>query len=288
MLLQALYGTPVVAQGMVLLSGYNGTLYALSLSDGGEKWEKTTVGHMVGGPAVSGDTVYVGSGDHCLYAFALSNGDERFSPFCTGAKIWSTPVVDNGIVYVSSMDRKVYAIDASTGELRWDKPFQASGAIASTPVVANGTVYVGTLDNSFYALDASNGEMRWRYKADDWIWNRAVATADTVYFGTLGGSFYALDTANGQLRWDKPFRAAGEIRGGAALVGSRLVVADESGFVYGLNASDGSQVWSSPASAGVPSDMTVNGDVAYYATKSGNIEKVDPADGTISIVQTPK
>jgi len=49
--------------------------------------------------------------------------------------------------------------------------------------VDGGTVYVGSLDNNMYALDASNGEMRWRFKADDWVWNRALVNAGTVYSG---------------------------------------------------------------------------------------------------------
>lgn len=286
--LQALYGTPAVSQGLALIGGYNGTLYALSLADGSEKWSQATQSHIVGGPATSDDTVYVGSADHCLYAFAVSSGDQRFGRVCSGAKIWSTPAVSNGVVYFSSMDRKLYAIDGSTGESRWPKPFQADGAIASTPVVDGDTVYVGGLDSRLYAVDASNGEMRWRYKADDWIWNRALVSGGIVYFGSLGGKVYGLDAASGQPRWEKPFQASGVVRGGPAIVGSTLVVGTDKGFVYGLDAGTGSQVWSLEAGSGVLSDLVVNGGMVYYSTKSGNVEKVDPTNGTITNVQVPQ
>jgi outer membrane protein assembly factor BamB len=286
--LTALYGTPAVSQGVVLLGGYNGTLYALNQSDGSEKWSATTQGHIVGGPVASDSTVYVGSSDGCLYAFAVDSGEQRFNPVCTGQKIWSTPAISDGVVYFSSMDKNVYAIDATTGEPRWPQPFQADGAIASTPVVDSGTVYVGGLDEWMYALDASNGQMRWRYKADDWIWNRALVSGGTVYFGSLSGRVYGVDAASGQLRWEKPFSGQGVVRGGPAIVGSTLVVATDQGSVYGLDASTGSQVWASKAGSGVLSDLVVSGGMVYFSTKSGDVEKVDPANGTIASVQVPQ
>ncbi len=286
--LKALYGTPALSQGLVMLGGYNGTLYALNLTDGSQKWSQTTGGHIVGGPVTSSDTVYVGSADFCLYAFAVDSGNQRFSPFCTDAKIWSTPALSGGTVYLSSMDKKLYALDAATGKALWAKPFQTDGALASTPVVDNGTVYVGAFDDKFYAVDASTGAMRWSFTADDWIWNRALVSGGAVYFGSLGGRVYSLDASTGQSRWDKPFQGSGVVRGGPAIVGSTLVVATDKGFLYGLDSATGSQLWSSQANAGVLSDLLVNGNAVYYNTKSGAVQKVDPTTGAVSDVPVSK
>ncbi len=286
--LTALYATPAVSQGVVFVGGYNGTLYAINESDGSEKWSQATKGHIIGGPVVSGSSVYVGSADGCLYAFAAGDGSQIFAPFCTGQKIWSTPAVSSGVVYFGSMDKKVYAIDAATGGSKWPQPFKADGALASTPVVDGGTVYVGSLDNNMYALDASNGEMRWRFKADDWVWNRALVDGGTVYFGTLGGSIYGLNASDGKLRWNTPFAGSGVVRGGAAIADSTLVVATDKGNVYGLNASSGAQAWTTRAGSGVLSDLVVSESTVYYSTKSGDVEKVDPANGTITSVQIPQ
>ncbi len=284
----ALYGTPALSSGLVLLAGYNGTLYGLNQSDGSETWSQSTNGHIVGAPVVDGSTVYVGSSDRCLYAFTVSSGDQVFSPFCTGQKIWSTPAVANGIVYFGSMDKKVYAIDAATGQSRWPQPFSASGAVASTPVVDSGTVYVGGLDEWMYALDASTGQMKWRYKANDWIWNRALVSGGIVYFGSLSGSVYAVDASSGQLRWDKPFEAQGVVRSGMVIASSTLVVATDQGNVYGLDPATGSQLWSSKASAGVLSDLVVNGSSVYCGAKNGAVQQIDPVRGTITTVELPQ
>ena len=286
--LTALYGTPAVAQQTVLVGGYDGTLYALNLSDGAEKWSQETQGRIIGGPVVGVDTVYVGSADGCLYAFALDDGSRRFDSFCTGAKIWSTPAVANDIVYFTSMDKKVYAIDAATGEPKWTQPFKTDGAIASSPVVDGTTVYVGSFDNWMYALDASNGELRWRFKADDWIWDRALVDSGSVYFGSLGGRVYGLNASDGKLRWEKAFQGEGVVRGAPAIVGSTLVVGTDQGNVYGLEAATGKQVWASKAASGVLSDLVVNSGAVYFTSKGGVVQKVDPTRGTITDVQVPE
>jgi outer membrane protein assembly factor BamB len=102
--LTAIYGTPALSQNLVLLGGYNGTLYALHQSDGSEVWNQLTGGHIVGAPVASDSTVYVGSTDRCLYAFNVTNGNQVFSPFCTGEKLWSTPAVANRVVYFGSLE----------------------------------------------------------------------------------------------------------------------------------------------------------------------------------------
>jgi eukaryotic-like serine/threonine-protein kinase len=286
--LTALYGTPAVSQQTVFLGGYDNNLYAVNLSDGNQKWAGKTQGHIVGGPVADSSNVYVGSADRCLYTFAISDGSQPYGAFCTGDKIWSTPVVNGGVVYFGSMDKKMYAIDASTGRSHWNAPFQADGAFASIPVVDSGTVYVGSFDKYMYALDASTGQQRWRFKADDWIWNKALVNGGTVYFGSLSGKVYAVNASDGTLAWNKPFQATGVVRGGPAIVGTTLVITTDQGNVYGINASTGEQSWTSKASSGVLSDLVVNGGMIYYSTKSGAVQKVDPANGAITDVPIPQ
>jgi hypothetical protein len=63
--------------------------------------------------------------------------------FKTGGRIFSSPVVADGIVYVGSDDHSLHAIDARKGREIWK--FQTEANVNSTPAVANGSVYVLTL-----------------------------------------------------------------------------------------------------------------------------------------------
>ncbi len=280
--LLGLYGTPVVSEGRVFLTAYDGSLYALDLETGELEWFQETGRHIVGGAAVAGDTVYVGSGDHCLYAFDSAGGDPRWEPFCSGDKIWSTPVVSNGVVYVASMDKRLYALNADTGTEEWS--FKGEAAITSTPVVAGDRVYVGALNNKFYALDAASGEPVWSFSGDNWFWNRAVVTEEAVYVGDLGGQVYALDISSGEPRWEEPFKAKGAVRAAAVLVEGMLVVADGDGYMYGLDADTGAEAWSVTAGSGVAADLLAAGDIVYVSTKDGDVLALDPSDGGMSKV----
>src|SRR5712675_2392356 len=74
--------------------------------------------------------------------------------YVTGASVYSSPAVANGVVYVSSEDGAVYALEASTGAKLWSYT-TGGGVFGSSPAVENGVVYVGSDDANVYALNAS-------------------------------------------------------------------------------------------------------------------------------------
>lgn len=280
--LLGLYGTPAVADQTVFVGDYNDVLYALQMTDGRQVWALETGGPIVGGPTVEGDTVYVGSSDGCLYALAVDDGGKRWGPFCTGEKVWSSPVVSAGVVYFGSMDKKLYALDAATGDMRWE--FKADAPITSTPVIDGGRVYVGALNSKFYALDAASGDLVWSFDSSDWFWNRAAVGDKAVFAGNLGGDVYALDKDKGTLVWAARFKAKGGIRAAPALAGDTLVVADEDGGIYGIDAATGKERWSKNAGSGVLADLLLRNGTVYLSTKDGALLAVSPEDGEISTV----
>ena len=71
----------------------------------------------------------------------------------TGAEIWTSPAVANGVIYIGSDNRKLYAFDASCRRDCQPLWFYATdGGIWSSPAVANGLVYVGSDDGKLYAF----------------------------------------------------------------------------------------------------------------------------------------
>jgi outer membrane protein assembly factor BamB len=73
----------------------------------------------------------------------------------TGAAIFSSPTVANGVVYIGSQDDKLYAFDAETGTLLWS--YMTGRPIDSSPVVTNGMLYVGSWDGNVYAFGLPSG-----------------------------------------------------------------------------------------------------------------------------------
>ena len=184
----SIVSAPAVANGMVYLGssdGTNSTLYAFDAAGGAANctgsapnrtctplWTAATGATnypvTASSPAVANGVVYIGSYDHKLYAFDAAGGaanctgtapNRTCSPLwtaATGASIYSSPAVANGVVYVASINNKLYALDAAGGAAnctgsapnRTCTPLWTSGSLSgnppSSPAIANGVVYIGS------------------------------------------------------------------------------------------------------------------------------------------------
>ena len=84
-----------------------------------------------------------------------------------------------------------------------------------------------------------------KVKFDD-AFHVAVA-GDAVYFGSsVDNKIYSLEAATGKLRW--VFFTGGPVRLAPTVHGGRVYVGSDDGYVYCLNAADGSKVWSNKVS----------------------------------------
>ena len=233
---RAVYGTPVISNGVAYVSSYDGTLMALNVANGNDVWDATVgIGDpIVGGPAVGGGRVFVGSSDGGLYSYSEEDGSFQWI-FETGNSIWATPAVSNGRVYFGSMDQKVYALDLD-GQPVWE--FATGGAVTAEPLVQDGRVYIGSFSSDFYALDAQTGQQIWKFSgASGWYWSAAVSNGSTLFVGSTDGILYALDSTSGQLRWAATTN--GSIVGSPALVGDRVAFASTDGRVRLVRQQDG-------------------------------------------------
>ena len=77
--------------------------------------------------------------------------------FKTSGKIFSSPVIVNGIAYVGSEDSNLYAINTSDGILKWK--LETNGAVSSSPAVYNNVVYCCSYDRYCYAATTTSGKV---------------------------------------------------------------------------------------------------------------------------------
>ena len=123
-------------------------------------------------------------------------GNTELWRFATGAGVYSSPAVANGIVYVGSEDKNLYAIDAVTGKEKWR--FATGDHIFSSPTVADGTVYVGSEDENLYAIDVATGKEKWRTADGDWVYSTPAVANGVVYVGNADKRLYAIDAVTGK------------------------------------------------------------------------------------------
>ena len=111
-------GSPVIANGLVLVGSSDGNLYAFDPDDPSRDWKYATGDELWSTPAVSDGVVYFGSLDHNVYAIRANDGTEVWRFSAKGA-ITAVPLIVDGLVYIGSFDSVSYALDAKTGEDVW-------------------------------------------------------------------------------------------------------------------------------------------------------------------------
>lgn len=229
----AIYGTPAVANDMVYVGGYNGKIYALSISSGDLKWvypREDSLPPIVGGPVLSQDSVYFGSADGKVYALDAVDLHEKWR-FETGGKIWSTPAISGDTIYIGSFDSKLYALNAADGSQRW--AFSTEGAIVSTPVVYDSTIYVGSFDRHLYAIN-TDGSLKWKsdFVGGKWFWAGTMADNGMLYAPSLDGKVYVVNAQTGEKVAELDLKTP--ISSSPVVVGKLVIVATESGTIYAI------------------------------------------------------
>jgi len=236
----AVYGSPVVHGELVYVGGYNGKVYALNAATGALRWvypREDSLEPIVGGLAVVGDRIFFGDSEGKVYILDALTGDAIAQPFQAEDKIWTAPTVGEDTLYIGSFDKNLYAISAADGSPKWQ--FQAGGAVSSAPLLSDGTVYIGSFDTHLYAVNAADGSLKWRSQADSkgWFWATPLAYDGIIYAPCLDGKIYLLDAGSG-LEISAAVDMGSPIISSPVVVEGRVIVADQEGDVFFLNAND--------------------------------------------------
>src|ERR687894_731682 len=153
------YASPVVGAETVYVATKAGSLVALRLADGSERW-RTHVGDYVARttPALSGNTLFVAAG-YALLAIDAETGRERWSVPLRFAGSCS-PVVDGNLVYVATQEGHVSAFARETGEEIWH--YRNDNPLFGSPAVAENVVVIADEAGVVTGLNAGTGRELWQ------------------------------------------------------------------------------------------------------------------------------
>jgi outer membrane protein assembly factor BamB len=299
----AVYGSPVTDGTLIYFGGYDGTLYAVDPARPEAErvvWrcaadrpsEDGPPSPFVGGPALAGDMVLIGSEDGLLFSidkaqpYGATDSCRRMArwTFAADGHIWDSPTVDGDVVYIGTLDGALHAVrirdDVASGKLAGQETwrFDAGAGIADSVTVADGVVYVGAFDNKLYALDAANGQPRWPqpFQAENWFWATPLLHQGRLYAPSLDHNVYILDAATGAPVQD-PVRTGGAVRGAPALInGDRILVANEEGETWWIDAATGSAQAGGKVPAPVYAPAAPADGGAYIYAQDRNLYRVTP------------
>jgi outer membrane protein assembly factor BamB len=198
---------PALAGDTIFVGGGK-SLHAISKANGQEQWNFKAKGRP-GTPAISGGSVYFRTAEGTVYAVDIKTGQERWEAKAGGnvelvfpittATIGTRLAAYGGEVFLAGADNGknfLYAIDRNSGQQKWKFTTESP---CHSPIATEDTVYVGCLGN-FLAVDEQNGTKRRgiEAKAESQGKSRKVVASSPalsnglLYFVTDDGYIYAV------------------------------------------------------------------------------------------------
>lgn len=268
-----------------------GRVYALNPQSGQRIWRISTNSRVVSGPAVVDDLVIVGTLDAEVIALKRADGTPMWRAKVS-SEVMASPAGEGRIIVVRTVDGFIHALSAETGERIWITDRSVPNLTLrglSEPLIADGRVYVGMDNGRLLALNLDNGQPLWEQAV-------AVATGRTeldrltdidaamlpgdrsVFAVSFGGELASLDAENGEVQWRRSIKSYS----GLAQINNLIVVTDDSGVIWALDAQSGAAAWKQegllyrPLSAPAAfAGYVVIGDFEGY------LHWLDPKDGSI-------
>jgi outer membrane protein assembly factor BamB len=285
----AFYGTPTINDGRLYIGSYQGFVYSLNVSETGDMLGDLGSFEIEGdklAKGISGDVIYadgalvvVAAEDthlgrmYVLDADKLSANNRKENvercryPLGTEegvGRVWSSPLVLDGIAYFGDLNHFVHAVSIETCELVWGAPAELGGSIVGAPVAVDGTLYVGAFDGVMYAIDMATGSKQELFTAGSWFWASPVTDGSRVYAPNLDGVVYAYDIASGEVAWTYDQEGSrDEMLAKPAIVGGNILIGSDGGDVTLLD-SDGFRITDfALADDKVRAPLMVSGDSVY-------------------------
>jgi outer membrane protein assembly factor BamB len=252
--------SPALIHGNIAYIGnLDGKVFAIEVATGKTLWSYATEGQIMGAPNFwspaerssagkdagapgKGGIIVIGSYDYYLHGIDAATGEGLWKyeadNFLNGA-----PAIYEGVAVFGGCDGLLHQVNVKDGSLK--SRATVATYIAGSVAVDNWITYVGDYDGKFTSLDLTSGKELWSFKDDatdlPFIASPALS-ADKVYIGSRDKFVYCFDKRSGDLIWK--VNTLGRVDASPVLVKNELVVANMSGDLMIMDASDGRIKWS--------------------------------------------
>lgn len=142
-----------ISGGRLFIGDYDGRLWALSPGNGATRWVGHVNGKIYGTPAVEGGRVFVPSVAYSFWAFSTSG--RSLWHVTTGAYVYSSPAVAQGVVCFGSYNGDFYGVSAGSGRVLWR--IYTGGAISGAAAIVDGVAYVGSFSHRIFGVNLHTG-----------------------------------------------------------------------------------------------------------------------------------
>ena len=238
-----------VGEGLVVVAGRSGAVFAVSADSGEPRWETQASAEVLAAPLVTGGTVVVRSQDGRVVGLDASDGRQRWAfdraiPTLSSRGA-SAPAAAAGLVLVGNDDGTVVALRADDGVPVWEAVVaEAEGRteldrlvdIDGDLAVGADAVYATSVRGVTAAITVAGGQIGWT--RDNGGSTGLELTSDGVLLAETGGTLWSLDRSSGSALWRQDALLRRQ-PSGIALAGTLAVVGDLEGFLHWFDPATG-------------------------------------------------
>lgn len=215
-----------------------------------------------------GDLI-VGSYNNNLYNFNPDSGSTQWM-YSNHNRFISSVLVNDDMIYAPNADHFLHAMDTQGNEV-WS--FETGGPLWSMPKLDNDTLFLASMDHFLYALDPANGEELWSVDlGGTTVGSPEIGEDGSLYIGTFESQVLAFDK-HGALLWT--FTTQDWVWGSLNLKDNVLYATDISGWLYAINATDGSLLWNFKGEGQSSAKPLVTETAVYFGTSAANFYSLD-------------
>jgi outer membrane protein assembly factor BamB len=231
-----------VGEGLVVVAGRSGTVFAVAADSGEPRWEAQASAEVLATPFIVNGIVVVRSQNGRVVGLNAADGKQRWAfdkaiPTLSSRGA-STPASAAGLILVGNDDGTVVALRADDGLPVWEAPVaEPEGRseldrlvdIDGDLAVGSDAIYASSVRGITAAISITTGQIAWT--RDNGGANSVELTADGVLVADKGGTLWSLDRSGGSALW----RQEGLVRRqptGPALAGNFAVVGDLEGYLH--------------------------------------------------------
>lgn len=257
--------SPTITGNSVLISGNDGSLAALSKSDGQLLWKQNPGTLAYSKPASSAGKIYLGTSAGQFLCLNAETGEQIWTYKTTGG-IYSTPCVTSSLVIFGSEDGSIIALDLA-GSQKWAT--KTGGRIVkASPVASGNEIYCGSSDGYLYCLNGGDGSLKWKFQTAGKILTTPAFTDTALFIVSTDGNLYAINKANGSVLWQKTIGTKPE--SSAVVSKDTVYVASDAGKIFAYNA-NGNPVWQTDNAGKISGNIAISGDRLFAGSETGTI-----------------
>lgn len=260
---------------------------AYDIKSGYRQWTYVVPNGVEKEPVLFNGRLYFGGNDGYFYSISATSGQEVWKTHIK-SEIVATPAFDTqeGRVYFVTTSNSILALEAENGRQVWSYTRQDPSSYSirggTTPLIHKNLLYVGFSEGSFVAFNKSNGTINWeiqlnknkRFKDID---SSAVVDGEKIFVSGYDDRLYVLSSTNGDILGK--FEAGGYVP--VTIEGNILYYSSTNGKVYALNKESLKGLWEYTATNGLPTEVSVFGNVVLFGESQGNLVFLNKKTGEV-------